>query len=306
MPGQTLDSRLLPLYTANRPEVHEIVAEMRDVIDALFGSRPHRRDLSPNRTARHLLRPDLNGAQLPFNFQLIQAAWNAESIARIVDEYEAALPHGAWPNWVLGNHDQPRIGSRIGTAQARVAAMLLLTLRGTPTLYYGDELGMTDVPIPPDQVQDPVEKKQPGLGLGRDPERTPMPWDATSLAGFTSGTPWLPLGNDHATANVAALSGCRDSILNLYRRLIAFRREHPALTSGAISAVGVESHILHYERQDGKEHLAIFLNLSHEHQPLSYRGRLLLSTYAGDPGADTGDGKYLRPDEAIIVEVPPS
>ena len=123
-----------------------------------------------------------------------------------------------WPNWVLGNHDQPRIASRVGAAQARVAAMLLLTLRGTPTLYYGDELGMHDVTIPPERVQDPFEKNVPGLGLGRDPERTPMQWD---------GSPKRRL---HHRRALAALRGrsrdqqrrdpARDpgSILTLYRR----------------------------------------------------------------------------------------
>ena len=160
---------------------------------------------------------------MPFNFQLIQSAWNAPNIAEIMDKYEAALPHGAWPNWVLGNHDKARIASRIGEAQAWVAAMLLLTLRGTPTICYGDEIGMKDVLIAPEQVQDPAEKNEPGLGLGRDPERTPMPWDGSPLAGFTTGKPWLPLGPDHASANVAAMSKSPDSILNLYRRLIELR-----------------------------------------------------------------------------------
>src|SRR5690606_16686417 len=115
-----------------------------------------------------------SGVHLPFNFQLINLPWDARTIERAVDNYEAALPPYGWPNWVLGNHDQPRIATRVGPAQARVAAMMLLTLRGTPTLYYGDEIGMRNVPIPPDMVQDPYEKNNPGLGLGRDPERTPM------------------------------------------------------------------------------------------------------------------------------------
>ena len=104
------------------------------------------------------------------------------------------MPSGGWPNWVLGNHDQPRIAARVGAAQARVAAMLLLTLRGTPTMYYGDEIGMRDVEIPPERVQDPWEKNEPGLGLGRDPERTPMQWDALAEAPASrAGEPWLPL-----------------------------------------------------------------------------------------------------------------
>jgi alpha-glucosidase len=304
-PGESSHSRLLPLYTSNQPEVHEIVAEMRGVMDGYPDRVLIGEIYLPIKQLVTYYGPHLNGAQLPFNFQLIQTAWNAPSIARVIDEYEAALPPGAWPNWVLGNHDQPRIASRIGAAQARVAAMLLLTLRGTPTIYYGDELGMTDVPIPPAEVQDPAEKNQPGLGLGRDPERTPMPWDGTSQAGFTAGKPWLPLGADHHSTNVAALSGRRDSILNLYRRLIALRRAHPALIGGTISAVGVENNILRYRRKDGKDHLAIFLNLSHEHQPLSFQGRLILSTHT-DSNDDSGPGvtgKSLGPDEGIIVDL---
>ena len=116
--------------------------------------------------------------------------------------WRVLIDAGAWPSWVLGNHDRHRIASRVGPAQARVAAVLLLTLRGTPTLYYGDEIGMTDVPIPPDRVQDPFERNVPGLGLGRDPERTPMQWSAAPNAGFTAGTPWLPVAADYRETNV--------------------------------------------------------------------------------------------------------
>ena len=102
-------------------------------------------------------------------------------------EYIDALPFGAWPNWVLGNHDQPRIASRVGAEQARVAAVLLLTLWGTPTMYYGDELGMADVAIPRAAVRDPAELRQPGIGAGRDPERTPIAWNAAPNGGFSTG-----------------------------------------------------------------------------------------------------------------------
>ena len=79
---------------------------------------------------------------MPFHFGLIGAKWDACTLAAMIAGYEAALPSGGWPNWVLGNHDRPRIAARLGEAQARVAAMLLLTLRGTPTVYYGDEIGI--------------------------------------------------------------------------------------------------------------------------------------------------------------------
>jgi alpha-glucosidase len=107
----------------------------------------------------------LGGFHLPFNFHLISTVWRPGALAALIDAYEAALPAGGWPNWVLGNHDRSRLASRIGAAQARIAAMLLLTLRGTPTIYQGEELGMTDVTIPPDLVQDPWEKNVPGFGL---------------------------------------------------------------------------------------------------------------------------------------------
>src|SRR5262249_54798742 len=153
----------------DRPETHDIVAEMRKVVDAY----PERVLIGeiylPIEQLVSYYGRDLKGAHLPFNFQLLSTAWSASAIARTITEYERALPAGAWPNWVLGNHDNHRIASRIGPAQARIAAMLLLTLRGTPTIYYGEEIGMMDIAVSPREVQDPFEKKQPGLGLGRDP-----------------------------------------------------------------------------------------------------------------------------------------
>src|SRR3954470_23616577 len=122
---------------------------------------------------------------MPSNMHLISTPWEPRALAALIEEYERVLPEGAWPNWVLGNHDRSRVASRVGPAQARVAAMLLFTLRGTPTLYYGDELGMHDVDIPPERVQDPFERNVPGRGLGRDPQRTPMQWNAQPHAGFS-------------------------------------------------------------------------------------------------------------------------
>src|SRR5204862_3716968 len=123
-----------------------------------------------------------------------------------------------------GHHVPSLLPCRVGPAQAGVAPLPLRTRRGSPPLYYGDELGMADVPIPPDRVQDPFEKNVPGRGLGRDPERSPMPWEPGRGAGFTAGEPWLPLGADADRRNVALLRADPDSILSLYRRLLALRR----------------------------------------------------------------------------------
>jgi alpha-glucosidase len=210
---------------------------------------------------------------------------------------------------VLGNHDQKRIASRVGAAEARVAAMLLLTLRGTPTLYYGDELGLENTEIPPDLVQDPWEKNEPGLGLGRDPARTPMPWDGSENAGFTTGMPWLPLNRDWATRNVAALTSDRRSLVALYRHLIALRRQHPALHAGRYIAIRNEGSLFAFQRcRDAKEHLLVALNLGREPRRLTLPddiagARLLLSTELDREGEEMSAKVELRPAEGLILEL---
>jgi alpha-glucosidase len=146
-PTQAEINRFLHVYNADQPEIHDVIAEMRAVLDHYTERVLIGEIYLPLERLVAYYGKDLSGAHLPFNFQLILTAWNAREIARLIEEYEQALPDGGWPNWVLGNHDQPRIAARVGAAQARVAAMLLLSLRGTPTMYYGDELGLGRVAI---------------------------------------------------------------------------------------------------------------------------------------------------------------
>jgi alpha-glucosidase len=223
----------------------------------------------------------------------------------MVAEYDRLVPEDEWPNWVLGNHDQHRIASRVGAAQARVAAMLLLTLRGTPTLYYGDEIGMEDVHIPPDLIQDPYEKNEPGLGLGRDPQRTPMQWDDSPQAGFTTGTPWLPVAENFHTRNVKALAADETSILNLYRRLIRLRHQRKPLSVGRYSQVHCERNVISYQRSDGGERLEILLNFGHEPERVRLQapGKVLLSTHLDRAGETLSENCDLRPNEGVIVEL---
>jgi len=296
--------RYLQLYSCDRPEIHDLVAEMRGVLDA-YPDRVLIGELYlPVERVVAYYGADLEGAHLPFNFQLIFAAWNAQAIARLVEDYERALPEGGWPNWVLGNHDQKRVATRVGRREARVAAMLLLTLRGTPTLYYGDELGLADVEIPRERVQDPWEKREPGLGFNRDPARTPMPWDASPNAGFTTGEPWLPLNPDWAERNVARQAADPRSMLNLHRRLAALRRAQPALRIGSYVPVRTEGDVLAYERRAGDSRLLVALNLGHEEQSLALparNGRLLLSTELDREGEEIGERLTLRGAEGAVV-----
>jgi alpha-glucosidase len=304
--GMSPYKRLLPVYTADRPEIHGVVAGLRSVVDEYDERVLIGEIYLPIERLVTYYGADLRGAHLPFNFQLILAAWDAAEIGRLIEEYEAALPQGGWPNWVLGNHDNHRIASRIGVAQARVAAMLLLTLRGTPTLYYGDEIGMCDVPIPPERIHDPLEKRIPGIGLGRDPERTPMQWSAAPQAGFSTAEPWLPLAEDFALVNVAAQRDDPTSMLSLYRALIDLRRTESALAVGDYGAIACREPVLAYRRARGDRRLLIALNLAAEPArlplPPEHGGyQLVLSTNL-DGGSPLQDGVLeLRGDEGVIL-----
>jgi alpha-glucosidase len=247
---------------------------------------------------------DLLGCQLPFNFYLITSAWSARTLAAYIDEYEGTIPPGGWPNWVLGNHDRPRIASRVGAAQARVAAVLLLTLRGTPTMYYGDEIGMRDVAIPPDRLRDPAGNR-PG-SFNRDPERTPMQWDAGANAGFTAAEPWLPLADDFATVNVAAQREDSDSMLTLYRRLVALRRTEPALAVGCYTPVAATGDAIAYIRSAGGRRFLIALNLGEQPHELNLnglRGEVVLGTHAYRDSQELAGTLTIPGDEALVVRL---
>ncbi len=301
-PARTERDRVIQLHSTDQAEAHEISAVFRELCES-YGERVLIGEIFlPNeRHARWygtLERPQVH---LPFNFQLIENEWKAATIARVIQDYEASLPDFGWPNWVFGSHDAPRIAARIGEAQARVAAMLLLTLRGTPTLYQGDELGIGEVPIPPERVRDPQGLRQPGLGIGRDRSRTPMPWDTSPHAGFSDAEPWLPLNPDWRTRNAAVQSDDLRSILSLYRRLLALRRDRPALAVGRMTEVKARGDVLTYERCLEGERFLIALNMSPRPQPVMCRpGRLLLSTLERETAPP-----LLAADEGVILELEP-
>jgi alpha-glucosidase len=307
--GRPPHEKILTKYSTDQPEVQEVVAEMRRVIDE-FDDRVLIGEIYlPFERLVAYYGNDLRGAQMPFNFALLSTLWSARSIEKIIADYEAALPKGAWPNWVLGNHDRPRVASRVGTEQARVAAMLLLTLRGTPTLYYGDEIGMRQVAIPPDRVQDPFEKNVPGIGVGRDGCRTPMQWDATDNAGFSTVAPWLPLADDFARENVANLEADAQSILHLYKALIGLRRQMPALQSGDYVPVAADGDLLMYRRWRDGSTATIVLNLGGEPVSLESNakglaGEILLSTLMDRNGEKITGTLDLRGNEGVIIAAP--
>jgi alpha-glucosidase len=247
-------------------------------------------------------------AHLPFNFQLIGAPWDPDHIRSVVDTYEGSLRGHDWPNWVLGNHDKPRLASRTGREQAGIAAMLLLTLRGTPTLYYGDELGIVDGHIPPEEVRDPRELNCPGRGLGRDPARTPMQWGNGPSANFTRGVPWLPVNSDYREHNVSDQQQDEHSLLMQYHRLIELRRRESALAVGAYEPLETKANVLAYLRQDHTATFLVVLNFAGEPQslelrPLQGHGQVEVSTHRVSELKEVGDRIELQPNEGILVRL---
>ncbi len=305
--GQRDIGRLLQVNSCDQPEVHDVIAGMRAVLEEYEERVLIGEIYLPIERLVAYYGEKLEGAHLPFNFQLLQTAWDARHLDRLVRDYEAALPEGGWPNWVLSNHDNPRIASRVGAGQARVAAMLLLTLRGTPTLYYGDEIGMENVPIPEDRVQDPWEKNEPGLGFNRDPARTPMQWDGSETAGFTTAEPWLPVDRRDPGRNVEAEREDEGSLLCLCRRLLSLRRNHEALSVGSYHPVEADGDVFAFRRGHRGECLLVALNLGAEPHtlalPAGQAGRVLLSCSRTRDGEEVAGTLELQADEGLIVEL---
>jgi alpha-glucosidase len=250
-------------------------------------------------TQADLVRYVNSGDQLHLvhNFHFLQQPWDAGALRASVEEFLGLLEPGAWAAWCLGNHDHSRIATRFGQRAVRVAAMLLVTLRGTPFLYQGDELGLADVPVAPEQVVD-VD--------GRDPERGPIPWEPPSRAGagagFTSGRPWLPMDPGAEQVNAATQRADPHSVLNLYRALLALRRAEADLQGGDLRFLDAgDADVLVYER--GERHV-VALNFAPGPRRATLRGpaQLVLSTRPGrSPGEIVGGELKLDADEGVVL-----
>jgi alpha-glucosidase len=302
--------RLLPVYDSNLPEIHVLLTRIRQVLDEYSARLLIGEIYLPiNELVNYYGLSENEGINLPYNFQLIQLPWKAADIFAGINKYEASLPPFGWPSWVLGNHDKSRVTSRLGPAQARIAAILLLTLRGTPTMYYGDELGMEDVPIPPDLARDPVQKHYPDKNYGRDPARTPMQWNAEKQAGFSPVKTWLPLPDNYRQVNVERAKADPASLLNFYHRLIQLRQGEHAFRLGKYIPVTEENNILAFIREyEGKRWL-VAVNMAHgpASLPLPEKilvtGEIVFSTSFAKIGQQASQRLVLGPDEGIIIHL---
>ncbi len=308
-------SNLVKKYSRNRPKAHDIMKEIR----AITGEYNDRMVLGevftyppgdPSLSASYLGNGN-DELHLTFDFSIMYRKWNALKFYHCIKHWYSHIPQNGWPCNVLSNHDQPRNYNKYNNAdnekRARVAAMLLLTLRGTPFMYYGEEIGMKNSRIPRAKIADPAGKKFWPFYAGRDCSRTPMQWSPETNAGFSKGNIWLPVGMDYKKKNVANQSIDEYSLLNFFKRLITLRKRNKALTHGAWKPVsrgtqGVFAYIREYE----KKILCITLNFSNKPQTLSagHRGqwKVLFSTHRSGYEHFTHLHFKLYPYEASIIE----
>jgi alpha-glucosidase len=308
-PGDPTQWRHIRVYDQHQPDVHDVIRGLRRVADE-FGDTVLIGEIymPPEELVRYY-GADHDGVQLPYNFNLVTLpTWDAPSVRAMVERYEAALPTGAWPNYVLGNHDQSRTATRVGPERARTAQMLLLTLRGTPTLYYGEEIGIEDVPIPQALVVDPQGLRTPGMT--RDVARTPMQWDGTPGAGFSGARAWLPLAADAPVRNVAAQEADPQSLLFLTRRLLELRRALPALQRGSYTTVPTtaDAEVFAYRRGDAADGCLIVLNFGPTAYTLDLSAVAATATIVCATGLDREGAAdlaalELRPYEGLLLRL---
>jgi alpha-glucosidase len=290
-------------HNMDQPEVHDVIRRWRRLADEYKPKRvligeTFLMDIA--RMVKYYGRGDeLN---LAFNFPFVLSSFDAKVMREAVELTERLLPEAAWPAWFGSNHDVLRFPTRWcdrDPRKTRLAALCLLTMRGTPFLYYGDEIGMTDVAVPEDAVLDPVAKRRGAHG-GRDPARTPMQWRAAPGAGFTSSDtrPWLPLG-DYERINVESQREDPASMLTLTRDLIRLRKASPDLTSGTYSSVEASEETWVYRRGEGT---LVALNMSDDDNEVEgISGQIGIGTDRGRDGEVVTGALFLRPWEGTVV-----
>jgi alpha-glucosidase len=296
------------LHDENHPDVHRLLRGLRRLANR-YPERAYVGEvylMNPAEVARYY--GDGDELHLAFNFSFLHAPWSAEAFKRESERFQRFVGRRGWPDHVLSSHDAPRHASRYdhplyGEARARLAALMLLTLRGTPFLYQGEEIGMRNVPVPVERLQDPLARRL-HPNLSRDPSRTPLPWQAGPGAGFTSGEPWLPLGPDADVRNVAAQREDPASLLRFYRDALALRKRSPALHRGRYVPRPAPQDVFAFERSAGRQRAVVALNFGEVPATVSLgRGRLAdgLHTRPGVARPERLGRVTLGPCEGIVA-----
>jgi alpha-glucosidase len=296
------------VHSEGHPASHQRARLLRTVLDefpdrVLIGEVV----LPPDRAVAYY-GENLDEAHFPHNFVLTQLrTWRADEVRDAVEGYEAVLPTGAWPNWLLGDHDFSRIASRVGPDGVRLAQMLLLTLRGTPTCYYGDELGLPSAEFASAKVVVVDPQGAGGPSWNRLVARTPMQWSTTPYGGFSKVQPWLPLASDDPRFTVERQRDDPASVLHLVRSLIHLRRDVPALAAGSYRSIPSPPDVFSFERRHPDGSVEVHLNFGDATGEVSLPGprQVLLSTILERPPASAGSAALqLAPHEGLILREP--
>jgi alpha-glucosidase len=302
---EALPSRLKlhRVHSEDGPDAHERARSLRAVIDEYPDRVMIAELVLPPERAVTYHGANLDEAHMPHNFALTELReWTADAVRAEVEAYEAVLPPGAWPNWLLGDHDFPRIASRVGPERVRLLHMLLLTLRGTPTWYYGDELGLPNAVVPASKVTMPDPQAALGSALNRLPVRSPMQWSPGPNAGFSESEPWLPLASDDPAMTVEAQREDPDSVLNLFRSLVRLRKDVPALAVGSYRTLPAPDGVFSFERSHPEGTVHVHLNFGGASREVEVPdgAEVLLST-AGAGSAPRDGLLQVRGSEGVIV-----
>jgi len=261
------------IYDKNRPENIQLMQEIRKTIDR-FPQRMAVGEVAERNVeiAAAYYGPNNDGLHLNFNFEFLEQPWKPQKFCRAIEKWENLLEDDNWPAYTLSNHDVPRYISRYGNSipRAKVAAAMLFSLRGTPFIYYGEEIGMTQTRIPKREIKDPVGKRYWPIHPGRDGCRTPMQWNSDLNAGFTSSTPWLKVNPNYKKVNVEKQVQKDHSLFHFYRKLIQCRKKHPPLQNGKLQISSLTNqNILAYWRKTSDESILVLLNFSSQKQTVT-------------------------------------
>ncbi|OGN73981.1 MAG: hypothetical protein A2X24_04595 [Chloroflexi bacterium GWB2_54_36] len=301
------------IYDSNQPDMIPLLRELRELLD----SYPERYAVgetfmpTPQSVSAYTAPGLIHAA---FDFEMLHCRWDPECFQKAILATEKAMHPDSWPVYTLNNHDTSRTASRYhcgnNDARLKVAAALTITLRGTPFIYYGEEIGMRNIHVPRRFIQDRIGEKYWPIFDGRDKNRSPMQWNANSHAGFTTGKPWLPVHPDHGTRNVEAQRKDPQSLFHFYRRLIQLRKELSALRGGLFQPVTYEPRkLLAYLRQDSEQTVLVVLNFSHRPVRLAMGGELrrngwvlaLSNKHDTLPAIEKGGYLSLQGDEVMIL-----
>ena len=303
------------VYNRNQPEMYELLRDFRKVLD----SYPHKTSVGEIYTpppgnpalAASFLGNGSDMLHLVFDFSLVFSFWKASSYHRIINRFYKKIPATGWPCFFLSNHDIGRSLNRMGWTfnryeKAKLHAILLLTLKGTPFIYYGDEIGMENVNIPKKHIKDLYGKMLYPFFKGRDHSRTPMQWNSGKNAGFSEQTPWLPVSESYAKINVETEEKDEYSVLGIYKKLLALRKEHPVLQNGDIRFINRgKKNILIYSRRVEMEEMIIVLNFNNKKTSahvghVGETSRIIFSTHCGTK-MEKGE-IMLQPFEGVLVK----